>query len=317
MILRRLSEDTGLEIGYLYKLSRSASHRYNTYEIAKRLGGVREIHHPSPEIKFIQRWLNDSIFSYLSIHECATAYRDGVSIADNARKHLKSRYLLKLDFQEFFPSITSADVVRALKLNAPNLPFPLSNNDFRHITNMVCRFELLTIGAPSSPILSNAVMEPFDQYWHQLSRNSISTYSRYADDICISSKNEEVLNNLYSHMRVYLRSLKFPKLRLNEGKCYIASKKRRRTVTGLVLTPDNKISIGRSRKRWIKGQVYKYLKGELSDNEISYLKGYLAYVESVEPKFIKSIQQKYRKKYKVNSVYRVSKEELHMRKDVY
>ena len=64
-------------------------------------------------------------------------------------------------------------------------------------------------------------------------------------------------------------------------------------VAGLVLTSDGKISIGRQKKRQIRSIIYQYTKGALSIEDISYLRGYLAFVNSVEPQFIENIRRKF------------------------
>jgi hypothetical protein len=64
-------------------------------------------------------------------------------------------------------------------------------------------------------------------------------------------------------------------------------------VTGLILTSNGRISIGRNKKRTIKSMVYKHINNQLEPNEESYLQGYLSYINSVEPSFIQSLKKKY------------------------
>ena len=44
------------------------------------------------------------------------AYRPNLSILSNARMHIHSRFLLRMDLKDFFPSITSEDVMAYLKI---------------------------------------------------------------------------------------------------------------------------------------------------------------------------------------------------------
>lgn len=90
----------------LIVLIATASSRYKVHYIEKRSGrGRRLIAQPTREIKFLQRMLVKHELGALPIHEAAMAYRAGLSIADHARPHAGGRYLLKLDFKDFFPSI--------------------------------------------------------------------------------------------------------------------------------------------------------------------------------------------------------------------
>ena len=64
-------------------------------------------------------------------------------------------------------------------------------------------------------------------------------------------------------------------------------------ITGLVLTNEGEVSVGRTKKRQIKTLVYRYTKGLLVDDEESYLSGYLSFCWSVEPDFIHRLEKKF------------------------
>src|ERR1035438_9218023 len=70
----------------LMGLIRSAPHRYKVYSIPKRTPGqFRTIAQPAKEVKALQYWVMKSVLSKFEIHPSATGYREGRSIADNAR----------------------------------------------------------------------------------------------------------------------------------------------------------------------------------------------------------------------------------------
>lgn len=62
-------------------------------------------------------------------------------------------------------------------------------------------------------------------------------------------------------------------------------------VTGLIITNDKKVSLGRSKKREIRSLVYKW--ETLDHQRKKYLQGYLSYCSSVEPYFINSLCVKF------------------------
>ncbi len=64
-------------------------------------------------------------------------------------------------------------------------------------------------------------------------------------------------------------------------------------ITGLVLTNDGKISIGRKKKRFIKSLVHKYSNGLLDEENKLFLSGYLSFCWSVESDFIYRLGKKY------------------------
>lgn len=296
MILERVAKVTGVSKEELQNIVLTASYRYKRYRIPKRTGGYRIIEHPTPELKFLQRWLNREIFCLLPVHGAAYAYKRGVGIAQNASVHLHSNYLLKIDFHNFFPSVTHADV-RTLAVNSLSHEVPdLGEDDILVILKTVCRNGVLTIGAPSSPILSNAVLYDFDCFVTDLCDESDVRYSRYADDLFFSTTRPNVLAGVLKDIRDDLQQRTSPRLRINDAKTVFTSRKRRRMVTGLVLTPQGKLSIGRDKKRKVRTLIHLYSMGVLSVEEVSYLRGYLAFAKSVEPKFVDSVAEKYGKK---------------------
>ncbi len=111
MIIERMAKELGLT-GYIANFARGASYAYNVYEIPKKTGGTRTIHHPSRPLKALQRWFLAATVELLPMHPAAVAYRKHHSILDNAIAHAGSSYLLRMDFANFFPSITQADLAK-------------------------------------------------------------------------------------------------------------------------------------------------------------------------------------------------------------
>ena len=109
----RIASDLLMPHSYALRVIRSAPHRYKTYPIEKRGGkGVRIIAQPAREVKRIQYWVLENVLATLPVHPAATAYETGSTILANAKIHAPNPYLLKLDFADFFPSITANDFCR-------------------------------------------------------------------------------------------------------------------------------------------------------------------------------------------------------------
>ena len=107
MIMERMARELSLPANHVARLVKTASYQYKEYSIAKRGGGIRTIFHPSRRLKALQKWLLANVVTPWPVHNSATAYRTGRSILDNANAHVKTRFLLRMDMQEFFPSLTS------------------------------------------------------------------------------------------------------------------------------------------------------------------------------------------------------------------
>ena len=122
-------------------------------------------------------------------------------------------------------------------------------------------------------------------------------YTRYSDDITLSTNHESKLFDWPTTTATMLKSLETPKLTLNEKKTVFSSKKFNRHVTGITITNDEKASIGRSRKRSIKTRVY--LATEENVKQLEELKGIIAFAMSIEPNFAKGLWVKYPKQMKI------------------
>src|SRR6185295_6318401 len=122
------------------------SHLYKSYEIPKRSGGVRVIYHPSKPLKAVHRWLNRFVIASLPVHAACFSYRKGKNIAQNAALHCASRFLLRMDFVEFFPSIKTDDIMKYIQSRSAYFN-GWSVEDSEAFCRLVCRHGALAIGA--------------------------------------------------------------------------------------------------------------------------------------------------------------------------
>lgn len=223
----------------------------------------------------------------------ATAYRKGAGIRANAERHQHTRFTNRYDFKDFFPSF-SADRVRLfVHEQTKMLGIELSEQDLDFAVSIVCRHGKLTIGAPSSPAITNAMMFEFDQRMHQECEKRGLIFTRYADDIFVSSTEAGQLKGVGQLIAKCKRGVPHLCLRLNQSKTAHLSKKYRRTVTGVVITPQHTLSIGRGRKREIKSLIHQWIKGELDGERASYLRSLFAFAIDIEPDFEERLIQKY------------------------
>jgi RNA-directed DNA polymerase len=270
--------------------------RYKVYTIKKRNGrGVRTIAQPTPGVKELQRWAVANILSQYPVHDSATAYKKGSSILENATPHKRNSYLLKLDFENFFNSITSEDLLAFLSDRQSNL----DTVDREHLCRILFWRKkgttelILSIGAPSSPTLSNILLYDLDCAIASHCSTDQVAYTRYADDLTFSCKEPGRLQRLEETISLLLADLRYPRLTLNTQKTVNASKKSRRRVTGLVITNDAEVSLGRDRKRILRAMVHRYVQGQLDIEGVMSLRGWLAYVNVVEPSFLERLRNTY------------------------
>jgi RNA-directed DNA polymerase len=269
--------------------------RYKIFPIKKRNGDDRWIAQPARELKALQHAFIEGFLRHLPVHPAATAYRSGLSIKDNAQRHAGSGPILKYDFEDFFPSIRSRDWRAYCDAHAI-----LGDDWDRWATERLLFHRLkgssilrLSVGAPSSPMLSNVLMYDFDARMVEAVARDKVVYTRYADDLTFSAPRTGYLNAVDAALRRTIRSVQWPKLVINARKTARITSKYSRHVTGLVLANDGKISIGREKKRQLRAEIDHAKKGRKSPQEMARLCGMLAFVNAVEPEFLQKLEGHY------------------------
>lgn len=301
MLLENLAKQSGVSNAKLELIARTASRRYKVYDIPKRSGGLRTIEHPSRELKAIQRWIVKTVFNKLPVHNCATAYKKGASVRTNASRHQHTNYTTRFDFIGFFPSFHQNRLELFLTRQNEHLGFNLSKHDIDFIGSLVCRYGRLTIGAPSSPAISNAMMYSFDKSLSDYCEERNIIYTRYADDLFFSSVEKNAMGGIEDEIRRANHGIDYLALRINQRKTAYLSRKYGRRITGIFITPDHDVSIGRHRKREIKSLIHKWINNELPLSRLGYLRGLLAFSCDVEP----DLEDRLRRKYGAEPIDRV------------
>ena len=279
------------------RFSRNAPNCYKVYTIPKRTSGYRVIAHPSKELKIYQRALTSILSDSLKAHHTSYAYKKGFSIKDNALKHAQNKYLLKMDFNDFFNTIEPDIFHQALN----RLKLKFSNAEKRLLTQLLFWNKtksstlklVLSVGAPSSPLISNFVMFEFDQIIDEYCNEKSIVYTRYADDITFSSSVKGNLFNVPHFVQEKKKKNYNYRISVNESKTVFSSKAHNRHVTGITLANDNTLSIGRTKKRMTSAMVHKYSINKLDSNDLNYLKGLLSFISHVEPQFFERLKKKY------------------------
>ena len=291
-ILERVRRHFAFSEVELMEYANTAPHRYKTYRIKKRSGGTREISQPSRDLKSIQRFiLSEHLLRKFEFHECAMAYRVGRNITHNVKPHLKNPFLLKMDFRDFFPSIRVEDFVtylleRGMETSETNAMM-LGRIFFKR-----SEFGLrLSIGSPGSPSISNALLWEFDSEASSMCSECGISYTRYSDDLTFSTDIEGALFAVPGKVERILSKISKPKLQVNFEKTVFSSKKFNRHVTGVTITNDRRMSLGRKRKRRLRSAVFNAC--NLDHKELASLRGYLSFVRQIEPDFLERLTQKY------------------------
>jgi len=205
---------------------------------------IRTIAAPSLKLKERQRWILRNILERIEIDSNVHGFVQGKSIVTNAKQHINKEEILCVDILEFFGSIKSEKVFEVF------LKCGYDENISRLLTELCTYNDCLPQGAPTSPALSNIIFKNCDIRLKELAQANDLTYSRYADDITVSSNN----NNIFQHYNAIKNILSDEGYRLNKDKTHIMVGKQRKIVTGLLVS--DKVKVLGKYKRSFRQEIY-------------------------------------------------------------
>ena len=164
---------------YLYK-----KQNYKKFELQRASGKPRTISAPDTPLKIIQRKLAQVLNAVYGSRSVVHGFVRGRSIRSNAKRHLGAEWILNLDLQDFFPTIHFGRVCGMFAGKPYNLPEEVAKT----LARICCHEGALPIGAPTSPIVANMICGKMDSELKALAWSCGCIYTRYADDISISTK---------------------------------------------------------------------------------------------------------------------------------
>lgn len=267
-----LADHTCLSGSQLWWLLFAGHKAYTIFRVAKKAGGFRSIAHPTRLLRFTQRWILRNILEKLHTTPSSYGFERGSKLRLHAEQHLGAQAILTLDIENFFPSISIAQVTRVF-LTAG---YPSSAASM--LARLCTCMNALPQGAPSSPRLANLVCFRMDRRLAQFAQQRGIVYTRYADDLSFSSAHERVLAKARPFISHIVHDAGF---RLNGRKSRMSGPRSRKTITGLVLTSDT-VGIGRQRLRELRARIHRAHTGRESLS-LDTIQGWLDYVSDADP----------------------------------
>lgn len=155
----------------------------------------RIVHHA------IMNKLETMFVSYFTADTYSSIKGRGIhAAADNLIKSLKhkpgTKYCLKLDIQQFYPSINNSILKQQLRRK-------IKDNDLLWLMDeIIDSAKGLPIGNYLSQYLANFYLTGFDHWLKE--QKGVKHYFRYADDIVILSDSKEFLHQLLADIKEYL-----------------------------------------------------------------------------------------------------------------
>lgn len=291
--LSDMSKETRVSVEALRLLIYRADYRYHIYTLDKKGAGSkkRTIYQPSRELKALQGWVLRNILDKLSSSPFSMGFEKKQSILNNATPHVGANFILNIDLEDFFPSLTAHKVFGVFHSLGYNRTIASS------LTRLCCYKNLLPQGAPSSPKLANLICSRLDYRIQGYAGRRGLIYTRYADDLTISAQSMKKVVKAKGFLFSIIPS---EGLMINKGKTCISGPRGQKKVTGLVVSQD-KVGIGKRKYKEIRAKIHHVFVRR--SNEIEQVKGWLAYILSVDLRSHKRLlvyMNKLEKKYNWN-----------------
>ena len=294
--------DLAFVLGYSEKqlnhmlFSSSTSNAYYNFTIPKKTGGQRQILAPNLKLKELQTTLATLLSHCYDVLDTERLLKSGIKdhsvrsfsshgfrrklvvenlpreirfgIYSNAKNHTNKRYVLNIDIENFFESITFARIVGYFMKNENFLlPYPVAI-----LIAQISTYRppsgaqgYLPQGSPLSPIISNLIGSILDAKILNLAKSYKLDYSRYADDITLSTNAMDFpLDIAYMSNGAWVvgskleKVIKTSKFDVNHKKTRLYYKSNRQEVTSL--TVNKKVNVNKYYYRNTRSMVHQYCK---------------------------------------------------------
>jgi len=159
----------------------------------------RTVFAPSAKLKKVHRFLNSTIFEYADFNkDVVFSYRKGCSTRDAVENHANNSIFFQTDISNFYGNIGLKNVIKTLSEQLTDIPVSDVDEYLGHILNLIVVDNQIPAGFSTSPLLSNICLFNFDNALFSYCKSNDLTYTRYSDDLIISSKNEKFTSNIIS-----------------------------------------------------------------------------------------------------------------------
>ena len=207
-----LADWCGQSVGLVNWLSEHRKDHYRVSTTPKRSGGLRILESPRLRLKAIQRSMANGLLQCIPCHTSAHGFVRGRSAISYVQPHMGKEVVLRMDLQDFFPSIDASRVFGLFRwlgypyavtqlltdlctsccsekkielITAEQFRFQSNRESQERLRLLYCR-KHLPQGAPTSPSLANLIAYRLDCRLSGLAKKTGVIYTRYADDLLFS-----------------------------------------------------------------------------------------------------------------------------------
>lgn len=280
----------------LNKILRRIDRNYKIFPIAKKNGSPRIISAPKRKLRAIQAWILRNILNSLKPSESATAFEKGRNILSHVYPHRFNRYFLIIDLENLFPSISKNRIRMLFKTIGYNEKIS------KYLSKICSVGNGLPQGGVTSPSLSNLITGQLDRRLIGYTSRIGLTYTRYADDICVSGNDPALIKKSIHRIRKIISNERFV---INSKKSRLCGPGNNVSVTGLVKNSVlPKFSIGRKTERKMRAVIYSHFAKNIPDTKYpteESIKGWISFVRGVDKPKAEKIEKYYLELKKTNA----------------
>lgn len=219
-----------------------------------------ELYKCSDKLKVIHTFLSLFVFNEMPVRkDIVFSYRKDVNITDAVRPHCNSEFIFKTDISKFFDSISATGVHHSILKYCEHI----KTVDSREVRNNIDRIVYLCtinnhlpVGFSCSPSISNFCFYDYDNIIDAYCNENGYIYSRYADDLIISSQSEMNKDKLIDDLTAILSTNSFLKLSINHKKTKLITKKFERRILGISLLNNGKMTVSKATKTDIEVKLH-------------------------------------------------------------
>jgi len=269
-VIRLLEQESGIETDRIREILRNPTPFYKRYRI-KQGTKSRQIEEPFGDLKELQYAIFPHLLGY-PLHKASMSCQ-GRGTKANAEVHTGARHVLRVDIKGCYQALTKEILDRAW-LATPDWRILWEGVDLclvRHKGKLI-----LPTGAPTSPILCNIALTPLDHQVDRLAELEGYRYTRYLDDLILSTTNPKRRWDLIDEVSDLIEDMG---IQTNKKKCRWAQKDvDTLCVTGVTVGEVN--SAGRVLRKRLRGRLNNLARAQLPLDQVT--SGYLAYIKSID-----------------------------------
>lgn len=304
-------------------VNRTSFEQYRYFRIRKHTKGYRLISIPTQDLMKVQRWINKYILLQLPQSKYSYAYQHKKSIKNCAEQHLLCKWLIKIDLQQFFDSISEkqvysvfqsigysnlvsfelarlcTDVYKPLQKKYEN-PVWVSTKKYNLFNNQY--LGSLPQGAPTSPLLANYIAKPLDMKIANYTERRNIVYTRYADDLIFSSSDENFsMNDALNLVHFVYNILPQYGFNPNHNKTKILKPGSRKIVLGLLVDTEQ-VRLSKTFKSNLEVHLFCIKKDQIAHTKTRnfdslyglkhYIEGLISYVKMVDIAYFEKLKKK-------------------------